>query len=154
MKCAYGSGEQDIAECPMIYLHWPGYCGDGYKDMLRLLCPNMAGEGMMVDTKKMRECAEPYVVYSDTRGALAGPVIALCDEVDRLAAENAALKDRLARAEAVCRDMLEVEMHIAAMGIAAAAGANDHVTQEMIKVVKVFNGGGSDRLAAWREGGK
>jgi|GEM_PF-4214254 hypothetical protein len=49
MKCLYGSGQQEIEECKMIYIHWPGYypTEEVYRNALKLLCPNYvdAAEG-------------------------------------------------------------------------------------------------------------
>jgi hypothetical protein len=41
MKCKFGTGEQDITTCKMIYIHWPGYYPDDlYEYALKNLCPN------------------------------------------------------------------------------------------------------------------
>lgn len=58
--CCYGSGKQDMAKCPMIYIHWPGYypTEESYQYALAHLCPN----------KKMRvfhytsSCGTTYVL--------------------------------------------------------------------------------------------
>jgi hypothetical protein len=42
-RCKFGSGQQVMAECKMIYIHWPGYYPDdeSYQFALRYLCPNL-----------------------------------------------------------------------------------------------------------------
>lgn len=44
--CQYGIGEQDMATCRMIYLHFPGYyiTEADYRDALERLCPNLRWE--------------------------------------------------------------------------------------------------------------
>lgn len=45
-KCLFGSGEQIMSECKMIYIHWRGYypTPQSYLCALTNLCPNMTQE--------------------------------------------------------------------------------------------------------------
>ena len=40
--CQYGTGQQDMATCRMIYIHWQGYypTNEAYQFALEHLCPN------------------------------------------------------------------------------------------------------------------
>ena len=42
-SCKFGVGEQDMATCRMIYVHFPGYyiTEKSYQDALDRLCPNL-----------------------------------------------------------------------------------------------------------------
>lgn len=54
IKCLFGSGEQIMGECKMIYIHWPGYypTDESYCKALIALCPNMTQELREILEKK------------------------------------------------------------------------------------------------------
>ena len=63
MKCQFGTGQQVMSECKMIYIHWPGYfpTEELYEEALKLLCPNYRVEIMLCEKCKKREATETYV---------------------------------------------------------------------------------------------
>lgn len=62
-RCLYGNGEQDMATCPMIYIHCPGYypTTSSYHHALKHLCPN----------RKARRVKNPnLLIYAIKQGIL------------------------------------------------------------------------------------